>query len=123
MCAQRKGGWTHKQTNGVPYFIITGLHVPHTPQHRVPQSAFIDSDRRGGNLALALALSQTGRNGPKWEKGACQPNAVQLWLLMNATGTLSRKVIGKLSLIARQAEWIHLSLVFEAEITLASRRQ
>lgn len=50
-------------------------------------------------------------------------NPMQLWLLMNATGTLSREVIGKLGLIARQAEWIHLSLVFEVEITLGSRRR
>lgn len=48
---------------------------------------------------------------------------MQLWLLMNATGTLSREVIGKLGLIARQAERIHLSLVFGVGISLGSRRR
>lgn len=34
---------------------------------------------------------------------------MQLWLLMNATETLGAEVIGKLAVITRQAERVHLS--------------
>lgn len=77
MCALRKGGWTHTQTNRGSilhnhWAVIDSMF--HTLNAAYYNQPLLIQTGRGGNLALAL--SQTGRNVPKWEKGACQPNAI-----------------------------------------------
>lgn len=92
--------WSLIMDNGA---ITMCQHVFNALRARRLQSTFIQSDRQGWFRWLTAKLPK--KNPERIKEHV---NQMQLWLLMNATETLSAEVIRKLAVITRQAERIHL---------------